>query len=159
MTQNSLSHSTYHQYHTDMNRSPRLRLIELKKMPTGSSDQVLKKNITSIKDALKKITGLRPVTWNWKYDTTNQLHYGFVAQELETMFPHLISEDPQDAHKRLSTHDLIPYIIGATKEQQTYLQNNEAQINELLRIYRHQQRQIIELKERIASAEAKQKLN
>ena len=128
-------------------------------MPTGSSDQILKKNVASINDALQKVVNLRPVTWNWKGDTDNQVHYGFVAQELEAVFPHLISENVSDAHKRLSTHDLIPYMVGAAKEQQAILENNELHIKELLRRYRSQQQQILELQKQIALLKAKKQAN
>lgn len=111
-----------------MKKNDVMPIIHLQQMPNGGSDVTLKKDITDIEDALDKILSLRPVTWYWKEDTQNsELNYGFIAQEVEQVLPHLVSEDTwKDGSTRrfLSTNNMLPYVIYAIKEQQ-------AQIDEL----------------------------
>ena len=50
---------------------------------TEGSDRNLKKNINTLKDIKKIFMNLRPVSYQWKSDTTNEHHVGFIAQEVE----------------------------------------------------------------------------
>ena len=60
------------------------------------SDQRLKKDIATITDPLTKIKGLTGRTFKWKEDSTkfdDKTKFGFVAQEVETIVPELVSSD------------------------------------------------------------------
>lgn len=98
-------------------------VVHLMEMPNGgASDLTLKKNTTEITTALKSITALRPVTWHWKVgNDSQQLQYGFIAQEVEKVLPNLVTtvewEDGTE-RKFLSTKGLIPYLVKALEEQQ-----------------------------------------
>ena len=83
-----------------------------------SSDASLKKNITIIQDnTLAKVLALRPVTYNWNDEQdTDPTHIGFIAQEVETIFPQVVSIDPATHLRLLSTTSLIPYTIKAIQE-------------------------------------------
>ena len=100
-------------------------LITLKKEPGGTSDRTLKTDVTHVRTALSKILALRPVTWRWKSGEANrELQYGFIAQEVETVLPKLVSEErgkDGTAHKVLTTNDMMPYVIRAIQEQQTQI--------------------------------------
>lgn len=68
----------------------------------ANSDSRLKKNIRTIAPdkALEMITKLRGVTYEWDDDITgidrpDNLQYGFIAQELNEVFPEKISKDNQ----------------------------------------------------------------
>ncbi len=84
-----------------------------------SSDQNLKKNITSLSDELlTKVISLRPVTYNWNSETTETVgHIGFIAQEVEQIFPDLVSTDSVSGLKSLNYIGFIPYITKAVIEQ------------------------------------------
>jgi len=96
--------------------------IRFQKMPGGGSDKRLKKNITTIDGVLNKVTSLRPVTWHWKTDDQEKdIQYGFIAQEVERLFPHLVSENvwkDGSTRKFLTTNDMVPFLVSAIKEQQ-----------------------------------------
>ena len=55
----------------------------------AASDVRLKTNIKSIESALDKVISLRGVTFNWKknYSDDQNLKYGFIAQEVQNIFP------------------------------------------------------------------------
>ncbi|MEI6022497.1 MAG: tail fiber domain-containing protein [bacterium] len=83
-----------------------------------SSDASLKKNIVAVQDGtLAKVLALRPVTYNWNDEQdTDPTHIGFIAQEVETVFPQVVSIDPATHLRLLSTTSLIPYTIKAIQE-------------------------------------------
>ena len=67
---------------------------------TGSSsnnisDQRLKENIATITDPIAKIKALKGRTFTWKSEARMRegTHYGFVAQEVESVIPDLIVDD------------------------------------------------------------------
>lgn len=96
--------------------------MQLMEMPNGGSDITLKKNVVEIGAVLDKVLKLRPVTWNWKAgQDTKKLKYGFIAQEVEKIFPDLVELNEWEdgtPRKFLSTNDMTPYLVAALKEQQ-----------------------------------------
>lgn len=98
-------------------------VIHLQDMPNGgASDASLKKEITDVAGALDRVLALRPVTWYWKSDVNNQeLEHGFIAQELEQVFPELVTiREWKDGtpRKHVSVSGLVPYLVKALEEQQ-----------------------------------------
>ena len=82
-----------------------------------SSDRTLKTNITNLNNTiLNQITTLQPVTYTWINDNTNQQQTGFIAQDVEAIFPSLVSTDPTTNLKSLNYIGLIPYAIEGIKE-------------------------------------------
>ncbi len=104
-----------------------------------TSDVTLKQNIQTLKDGLSKILGLRGVSFQWKDDqkAAQEAQIGLVAQEVEEIFPELVSTDSQGM-KSLSYTKLIAPLIEAMKEQQQ-------QISELINQVQQQQTQIEQL--------------
>lgn len=97
-------------------------LVEMQKMPTGgASDATLKTDIQEI-NGMNKLLGLRPVSWRWLAKSkSSPREYGFIAQEVEKVLPHLVSSHTwQDGSERkfLSTKELIPLLVAALREQQ-----------------------------------------
>jgi hypothetical protein len=65
---------------------------------------------------LDKLTALTPVTYNWnKEKNTDPKHIGLIAQELEQVFPLIVSIDT-DGYKSVNYASLAPYIVQAIKE-------------------------------------------
>jgi hypothetical protein len=120
--------------------SPSMQLTNGNLLVTGDitafssiSDERLK---TSIKDisgdnALKIINDMRPVTFNWRDDLFNKTHAGqsdsgFIAQEIEKLIPHAVSEytdisggeteTEQKIYKNLRHERIIPYLVSAVQE-------------------------------------------
>jgi hypothetical protein len=91
-----------------------------------SSDERLKENIAPLVGALEKIDSLNPVTFDWKYQTSNP-NVGFVAQEVQSVLPTAVSlAAPSDEQKQFVgedsvysvgwKNDMIAYLVGAIKE-------------------------------------------
>jgi hypothetical protein len=86
------------------------------------SDQRLKSNIVTMTDyGLKTITDLRPVSYEATPESVGRIgegvHYGLVAQEVQTVFPYAVSAD-QDEQKTLTIDyiKLVPVLINSIKE-------------------------------------------
>jgi hypothetical protein len=87
-----------------------------------NSDIRLKKNIAPINDALHKVLQLRGVTYNWidtKRDSAQQI--GFIAQEVEKVFPQLVKTDEQGI-KSVAYSNMVPILLQAINEQQQMIE-------------------------------------
>ena len=59
-----------------------------------SSDRRLKKNIQPLQPTLNKVLQLKPTTYRFRDAAENSpLSYGFIAQEVEGIFPDFVSEE------------------------------------------------------------------
>ncbi|MEK9151502.1 MAG: tail fiber domain-containing protein, partial [Patescibacteria group bacterium] len=95
---------------------------------TCTSDERLKKNIVSFESGLDALMSLRPVTYNWNYeDDGTAKSFGFIAQEVETIFPKLVMTQ-DNGFKELNTIGLIPIIAQAVREQQGIIETQTTDI-------------------------------
>jgi len=102
------------------------------------SDARLKKDVLAIEHSLDKVMALRPVTFNWNKTVNTDLilddrnHIGFIAQEVEEVFPQVISTaDDEMKTKSIAYSDLVPVLTMAIQEQQAQIEALKAQ-NETL---------------------------
>lgn len=79
-----------------------------------SSDRRLKKDIESITPSnISLFRALNPVTYHWNKESSDILaHPGFIAQEVEELFPSLVNTDPVTGLKSLNYTGLIPYTVA-----------------------------------------------
>ena len=81
------------------------------------SDERIKKNIKPIDTALTDILNLKPVFYNYKGDDDTQaLRAGFIAQEVQQVYPDLINESSMDSGDiknllGLDMTNLVPYLV------------------------------------------------
>ena len=103
------------------------------------SDIKLKENITDATPKLDKLNQVRVVNYNLKTNPNEKL-LGVVAQELEQIFPSMVSEtvDMDENGKELDTKTksvkytvFIPMLIKALQEQQTQIEELKAEITAL----------------------------
>src|SRR4029079_14508771 len=65
---------------------------------------------------LDELLALNPVTYNWKTESaTTSPHTGFIAQEVQPVFPDLISSGP-DGYLTMNHAGLTPYLVKAQQE-------------------------------------------
>jgi hypothetical protein len=116
-----------------------------------TSDSTLKTNIQPIPvSAADKIKQFRPVTFEWinKLDTAMYgTHYGFTAQQIESILPNLVKTG-SDGIKTLNYTEIIPLLVKSVQEQQNTIdslkdvQNEQDSINNSVR---HQLEQLTAL--------------
>ncbi len=100
------------------------------------SDIRLKTNISEIKDPLNGILSLNGVTFLWNtaeypgLGLNNDPQIGFIAQELEQVYPELVSSD-ENGYKTVDYVKLIPVLVEALKEQQLMIINLQQHVENL----------------------------
>ena len=89
---------------------------------TCTSDARLKKDVIGINttNTLNKLMNLRPVSFKWNTQTNNDKRYGFIAQEVESIFPDLVTTDEKGI-KTVAYGSLTPFIISGMQEQNVQL--------------------------------------
>lgn len=82
------------------------------------SDKRLKENVTDVTDGLDKILKMKPKEFNYKsdIDPTGEVHSGFMAQDLEKLFPSVVNTDQHSGMKMVKYGELIPKIVKAIQE-------------------------------------------
>jgi hypothetical protein len=79
---------------------------------------------------------LRGVSFDWKRDEfadrnfTDQHQIGLIAQEVEKVFPELVTKDGQ-GYKAVEYQNLVPVLIEAIKQQQAKIEDLEARLQQL----------------------------
>jgi hypothetical protein len=98
------------------------------------SDIKLKKNIKNIdKEDTNKLSSLKPKKYKL-INNDNREHYGFIAQEFETVYPNLIYEN-NNKIKSINYTELIPIMVNQINnltDQVNYLLNLTKNLNELV---------------------------
>ncbi len=87
------------------------------------SDYRLKDNIASLTGGLAKVSALNPITFQYKSDSNNATHEGFLAHEVQAQIPYAVRGD-KDAVKEdgsvkaqsFCVYQLIPQMVSAIKE-------------------------------------------
>lgn len=80
------------------------------------SDFFIKNNIQPLcSEETKSITLLDPVQYIYKNDLSKKQHYGLIAQEVEKIYPNLVSNDNVSKYKSINYIELIPILIGKIK--------------------------------------------
>ena len=115
------------------------------------SDARLKKNVSDYTGALDQISALRPVYYEYKdagksFQAPGQ-HLGFIAQEVQQVFPQWVSTD-DEGHLMLSLRGFEAVAVRAMQELQAENVEHSAQLADL-------QRENAALRERLAAIEAK----
>ncbi|MGC9602115.1 MAG: tail fiber domain-containing protein, partial [Minisyncoccia bacterium] len=83
-----------------------------------TSDIRLKKNIEPLAPVLAGVLQLQPVTYNFNSEASGTpTHTGFIAQQVQPIFPDLVSSDSQ-GYLSLNYAGLTPYLVSAVQSQQ-----------------------------------------
>jgi len=92
-----------------------------------TSDIRFKTNITKLSNSLEKLLQIRGVSYNWRVDEfperafNERTEIGVIAQEVEKVFPELVSTDA-NGYKSVQYSHMVPVLLEAIKEQQQMIQ-------------------------------------
>jgi hypothetical protein len=98
----------------------------------SASDRRLKRNIVNLPNTLEKTLSLRPVTFDWidpEQSKTQGKQIGFIAQEVEELFPELVKTDATGL-KAMDYSKLSVIIIQAFKEQQQIITKQQSDLDQ-----------------------------
>jgi hypothetical protein len=91
-----------------------------------SSDARLKSNIVSLGSTLPKLLQIDGKS----YEMKGKQKIGVLAQEIQKVFPELVSEDDNEM-LAVNYQGLVPVLINALKEQESKIIDQQTQIDEL----------------------------
>jgi hypothetical protein len=99
------------------------------------SDARTKENVRTSEEGLDVISALRPVRFDFKegFGNNRKNQLGFVAQEMEPVFPDAVSEWEQNSetYKSVGPGALIPVLVKAIQEQQAIIESLKTRIETL----------------------------
>ena len=94
------------------------------------SDERLKHNINTIPETIiDKLLQLESKQFSWKQDNTNKIIYGFIAQEVEKIFPEIIHK--QSDYLKIDYIQLIPLLLNKIKTTDSEINNLKHTTNEM----------------------------
>jgi len=129
-------------------------------MTDGVSDEKLKENINDIGNALENIKKMKPKTYTYKQDQKVKLSkgkkYGLLAQDLEKIYPEMVTEIVQPVideendnddeegtdtvkkdefitYKAITYNQLIPILVQGLQEQQKIIEDLQKNQEEMLK--------------------------
>ncbi|WP_120488473.1 tail fiber domain-containing protein [Bergeyella cardium] len=99
-----------------------------------NSDRRLKREIQPITQP-NSLAALRPVSYYWnvegeKRGGNKDLQYGFIAQEIEQVYPHLVNTS-SDGYKSVNYIQVIPLLVKELQESQAKLKDLEGRLEKL----------------------------
>jgi hypothetical protein len=98
------------------------------------SDERLKREIQPLdtSNELQRLLQLRPVSYYWRDERLSQeRQYGFIAQELQGVFPELVEEGGDEKILSVNYQALIPLLVNALQEQEARIHRLEAELQQL----------------------------
>lgn len=99
-------------YENDVFHTP---AIETDQMITRS-DLNFKENIKNLTGCLEKLLKLQSKLYNYKNDSDKKEHNGYIAQDVQTVFPNLVHVDPISGNLFVNYLEIIPIITESIKE-------------------------------------------
>ena len=97
----------------------------------NTSDLALKDNVIALsKETTNNLLNLQPVTYSFKSDIQKKIHHGFIAQDVEKIFPNLVSNNVL-GYKTVNYIELMPIIISKMKSMQNEIDELKLLIQEL----------------------------
>jgi hypothetical protein len=92
------------------------------------SDEKLKYDIYPLDESLDKIQKLRPVEYRWKRNSAKDI--GFIAQNIETVFPNLVSKTKRGL-LAVKYPNFVAVAISGIQEQQKQIHGLESTVESL----------------------------
>ena len=94
-----------------------------------NSDARLKTNIISLGATLSKVLQIDGKSYSMKNDKYEKQKIGLLAQDIEKVFPELVSEN--NGVKSVNYQGIVPILINALKEQDEKIKDQQSRINRL----------------------------
>ena len=95
-----------------------------------NSDARLKANIVSLGSTLSKLLQIDGKSYTMKKDESEKQKIGLLAQDIEKVFPELVSES--NGIKSVNYQGLVPVLINALKEQQSEIDELKTMLKTLI---------------------------
>jgi hypothetical protein len=97
-----------------------------------TSDQRLKSDWVMLPNVMNNVKKLNPVSYTMTHEKTGQRYTGFLAQEVQQLFPMLVDENDLHGEKRIGVNygAMSVVAIKAIQEQQAQIEAQQQQIQQ-----------------------------
>jgi hypothetical protein len=128
---------------------------------TCTSDARLKSNVLPFAPVLSKLVLLQPVHFEWNLEANSPYRFGpgrnagLLAQDVEKVFPEMVSVDAQGF--KMVNYSELPYLtLAAIRELKTENDSLRAQLAERQRVLEELQQEVVSVQARLARLEKPQ---
>lgn len=98
---------------------------------TLASSARYKRNIQDMNDSSHALFQLRPVTFHYNFEPDGERQYGLIAEEVEKIYPELVTRDEDGKPESVQYHELIPMLLNELQHQQQTLDAQAQQLAQL----------------------------
>ncbi len=98
---------------------------------TLASSARYKHDIQDMNERSRGLFQLRPVTFRYNFEPDGERQYGLIAEEVEKVYPDLVTRDENGRVESVQYHELIPMLLNELQHQQKALDAQAQQIAEL----------------------------
>ena len=90
-----------------------------------------KRDVQAMGERSDGLLDLRPVTFRYKSDSSDELQYGLVAEEVARVYPELVVRTESGAVQSVKYEELIPMLLNQIQRQQKQLDAQAARLARL----------------------------
>jgi hypothetical protein len=101
------------------------------KLVRDASDARVKTAFAELKEPLEKVLSMKAYSFNWKNDPEGPRDVGFIAQEVDQIFPEVVYTHPKDGLMGINYSRIPALLVEAIKEQQKIIEAKDREIGEL----------------------------
>jgi hypothetical protein len=93
-----------------------------------------KRDIETMGRRSEGVLQLRPVTFAYKNDAKGITQYGLIAEEVQAVYPELVTHTPTGEVQCVRYQELIPMLLNELQRQQQTLERQQRELGEVAKL-------------------------
>jgi len=93
-----------------------------------ASSERYKTDVASMGSSSEKLAQLRPVTFHLKTDSSGELQYGLIAEEVAKVYPELVIRGAAGAIEGVRYEELCPMLLNEVQQQRRTIEEQSQEV-------------------------------